>query len=161
MRHGQLLVVVDTNLFVSALFVGSRTAMAMLEGILGTAVPVFCPETLAELEAKSLMAKFDRYIPKDERVEAVKSLKVFALTVESGEPVRICRDPKDDIFLALARTVRADGLFQETGICWFWSSLKEFPFSLQGNGMTSWRRVGKASRKFENSSSSDYGFITV
>ena len=104
------LLVVDTNLLVSALFVGSAVGRGILERMLHEAVLCFCSETFAELEARSTLSKFDGYTRQEARLKAVEALgKIGLFTVTTG-PVSICRDPKDDIFLALAGAIKADAI---------------------------------------------------
>ena len=104
------LLVVDTNLLVSALFVGSAVARGILERMLHEAVLCFCSETFAELEARSTLSKFDCYTRQEDRLKAVEALGKIGLFTVITDPVSICRDPKDDIFLALAGAIKADAI---------------------------------------------------
>lgn len=108
MSHaGNQVVVVDTNLLVSALFVGSAKAKEILRILLSRADPVFSAATFAELEEKSRMAKFDRFTSPGERAAAVDDLRAAGVFIEAAVEVRLCRDPDDDMFLSLAKAAGA------------------------------------------------------
>lgn len=107
MSHSGNQVVVDTNLLVSALFVGSAKAKEILRILLSRADPVFSEATFAELEEKSRMAKFDRFTSPGERAAAVDDLRAAGVFIEAAVEVRLCRDPDDDMFLSLAKAAGA------------------------------------------------------
>lgn len=98
----------DTNFLVSAfLFPGSLPSLCLAlaersSRMLGSV------DTLAELSEVLLRPKFDRYAP---RLVRIKLFVEFAETleiVEIQDRVTECRDPKDDKFLELALSGRAD-----------------------------------------------------
>ncbi|TAN47120.1 MAG: putative toxin-antitoxin system toxin component, PIN family, partial [Rhodospirillales bacterium] len=59
-------------------------------------------ETLAELADVLARPKFDAYVSVEDRQEFLRHLARVAEFVPHVVPVRACRDPKDDKFLALA-----------------------------------------------------------
>ena len=65
-------------------------------------------ETLEELQSVLIRPKFDNYIPLGKRLVFYESLRRTAVLIESVAPISACRDPKDDKFLALALTGKAD-----------------------------------------------------
>lgn len=71
--------------------------------------------TLAELEKVLARAKFDRYQPREERKEFVSILRhgasLFAVSeVDVANVSPPCRDPQDNMFLALTGICEADAL---------------------------------------------------
>jgi uncharacterized protein len=54
--------------------------------------------------------KFDRYVSAEERQVFLQFVKKNAEMCETWSDMRICRDPKDDKFLALAIDGKADVL---------------------------------------------------
>jgi putative PIN family toxin of toxin-antitoxin system len=100
--------VADTNVLISRLvFRNSVSAQAVR---LATAAGdlLVSMETLEELESVLFRPKFDKYIPLSKRLAFYESLRLTAEFIESVAPVSACRDPKDDKFLALAITGKAD-----------------------------------------------------
>ncbi len=67
-------------------------------------------DTLAELFSVLRREKFRPYIPQDRAMEYVEWYAGISETVLVTQHVTACRDPKDDKFLALAVTTRADCL---------------------------------------------------
>lgn len=52
--------------------------------------------------------KFDRYISVEIRRSFVEEIKSLSMEVEITENVKLCRDPKDDKYLELALSGKAD-----------------------------------------------------
>ena len=100
--------VFDTNVLITAMLSPksqSNTAMskAFREGII-----VYSDNTLAELEKKSHLPKFDKYIPLSRRLLFYHRFAFTAFPVRITTQIEICRDPKDDMFLELAKSANAD-----------------------------------------------------
>jgi putative PIN family toxin of toxin-antitoxin system len=62
---------------------------------------------LRELESVLCRPKFDIYLTLNERIEFFHRLHLSALHIESVPAIAVCRDPRDDKFLALALAGRA------------------------------------------------------
>lgn len=100
-------VVLDTSTLVSAaLRVGSTPNQALA---LALSVGEVCVSvsTLAELDAVLMRPKFDAYQPPDVRRAFVTMVRKHATLVlvsaaDEAKAVPVCRDPKDNQFLALA-----------------------------------------------------------
>ena len=106
----QLRCVVDTNVLVSyALFEGSvphgAVRRILIEGEL-----LASAETLAELREVMLRLKFDRFLPRQLRQEFLTELRPFITVLPAVVAVQVCRDPSDDMFLAVAAAGDADYL---------------------------------------------------
>lgn len=61
----------------------------------------YSKETLIEFESVFLRSKFDKYVSKESRIEAISFYAKLGFPVEVHATFQICRDPKDDKFLQL------------------------------------------------------------
>ena len=108
-------VVFDTSSLVgAALQVGSLPHRALAHALAAGDVCA-STATLAELEKVLLRAKFDRYQPRNVRMEFAALLRrhVHLFAVSEADEANVhpsCRDPKDNKFLALASVCGADAL---------------------------------------------------
>ena len=102
--------VLDTNVIVSALLLpGSKPRIALDRALDIGKVLVSIP-VLIELEGVLSRSKFDRYLLEDERKEFLGALIKEAEIIEITERITACRDPRDDKFLELTVSGRADSL---------------------------------------------------
>ena len=100
--------VFDTNTLVSALlFEHSKPGQALQQALKRGEILV-SSSTLEELVEVLQREKFERYVTPSEREEFVEAFVERATFVEPTEHVRECRDGKDDMFLELAVTGRAE-----------------------------------------------------
>src|SRR5438445_996557 len=100
--NGNRRFVFDTNSVVSALlFEHSVPAQAFFSALCAGEI-LLSHTTLAELNDVLGRKKFDRYVSRDEREQFLKMLVRDATVVEISEEIRESRDPKDNMFLALA-----------------------------------------------------------
>jgi len=100
----------DTNTLVSALlFEHSKPGQAFRRALKRGEILV-SPSTLEEVAAVLQREKFDRYVTASEREEFLEAFVERATLIEPTEEIRICRDAKDDKFLELAVSGRADYL---------------------------------------------------
>jgi uncharacterized protein len=103
-----LRVIFDTNIIISALlFDGTKPAKALNNG-LHHCIILFSSSTLAELEDVLWRTKFDKYIANEERVQFLTNFILHATPVDPDETITECRDPKDNKFLELAVSGKAD-----------------------------------------------------
>ena len=104
------LIIVDTNLWLSFLI---KRTYSQLDRVLvsGQAKLVFSEELLAEFIEVAKRPKFKRFISATDISELLESINEYALFYEVNEIQQICRDPKDDFILALAKVSRADYIF--------------------------------------------------
>jgi putative PIN family toxin of toxin-antitoxin system len=103
-------VVVDTNTIVSGILLPHSVPGRLLEFLAGHAALIFSPATRDELLGVISREKFDRYVSAEVRERAVTILARDGDIVTPRRLVRICRDPKDDKFLDVARAGNADCL---------------------------------------------------
>ena len=102
--------VLDTNVFVSALLFASSTPARVLDHALDHSRLVFTDTTHRELIAAMTSPKFDRYAPVARREALLLRLApLFELTAVF-QLVRICRDPHDDAVLEAALNGSVDAI---------------------------------------------------
>ncbi len=97
-----LRVVLDTNVLVSALLFGGQPGRLRVLWGEGRIVPLVCRETFAEFRKVLDYPKF-RLSPAERAALMEDELLPFVEVVEEvAEVSGVCRDPHDDIFLAVA-----------------------------------------------------------
>lgn len=104
----RLRAVVDTNVLISRLLLPETVPGQALRKIVEEADLLVSDETLDELVEVLSRPKFDRYVTVEERQEFIRLLGHIAERVSVIHPIRACRDPRDDKFLALAVSGEAD-----------------------------------------------------
>lgn len=111
--------VLDTNVLVSAALLpegGVRRyepTRLCVEAARRDGVLLVSDATLAELRAVLLRPAFDRFKPRAEREAFLAAIAAEAEPVAPAEAVRLCSDPDDDMFLAVALAGNADVLLTE------------------------------------------------
>jgi putative PIN family toxin of toxin-antitoxin system len=101
--------VVDTNVLISALLQPSGRTAEVLSAIRAAGgLLIFSNETFAELAARLMRPKFDRYVERGTRQRFLSELASVAEWVAITGVIHACRDPDDDKFLEPA--VRRGGL---------------------------------------------------
>jgi putative PIN family toxin of toxin-antitoxin system len=104
-----LIVVFDASTFVSAaLKAGSLPEQALLRAVDEPNRLILSQEVEDEYREVIFRPKFDRFVSVERRQRILDIVIVAAERVEPNEAVRECRDPKDDKYLALAASGRAD-----------------------------------------------------
>ncbi len=100
--------VVDVNVLISMLI--RRDGMG-LRALFNKQVfhLVVSPLLMEELERVVMRVEFRRYFIEEEAARTIQRVRTQARTVKTQFQVRpICRDPKDDYLLALAKAAKAD-----------------------------------------------------
>lgn len=101
--------IVDTNLWISFL-IGkqlSELKVLMSEGVV---IPVYSQELLQEFLQVTQRQKFKKYFKSQAISELIVFLNEIGKMVEITSMVSICRDPKDNYLLALAKDGNVDFL---------------------------------------------------
>lgn len=100
-------IIIDTNLWISFLITSDYTK---LDEILFTkkAVLVFSQELLDEFLEVAKRPKFRRFFPIEDIETLLETIEEYAIFVEVESIVDICRDPKDNFLLALAKDGKAN-----------------------------------------------------
>jgi putative PIN family toxin of toxin-antitoxin system len=100
--------VVDTNVFVSAIVLPLSVPRRAVDKALDQGVLLFSEATMSELADVLFRQKLDHYVSREEREHFLQQLASAAEFVPIVQLVRECRDPKDDKFLEVALNGRAD-----------------------------------------------------
>ena len=103
-------IVFDTNSIISALLFEHSTPGQAFHQALKHGQILMSPSTLEELSEVLGREKFDRYVSSDDREEFLQTFIERTELIEPTISVRECRDPKDDQFLELAISGKADYL---------------------------------------------------
>lgn len=102
------LFIFDTNAFISAaLITGSVNDLALNKAFQMGKV-VVSTESFAEFTEVLFRKKFDKYLSDERRLQIIEKLERDTLNVKVTISVNFCRDPKDNKFLELALTAKAD-----------------------------------------------------
>lgn len=103
------LFIIDTNLLVSIVIRLNGLPEKMLHRVLEIGKLCFSNFTKNELEQVLTRDKFEKYSSRKERISKMERLFNQAFFVETvADSISVCRDSKDDIFLELATTVKAE-----------------------------------------------------
>jgi putative PIN family toxin of toxin-antitoxin system len=103
--------VFDCNVLISALaFRDSTSGKALLRATSTSATLLLSNHVLAELLEVIMRPTFDLYISKNLRKLFCEELVSLGTLVEITEQVNLCRDPKDNMYLELAFSGKADCL---------------------------------------------------
>ncbi len=108
-RRKILRIIIDTNLFISYL-IGRRLHGLKKMVTSSLIVLVFAEQNLTELEIVSDREKFTKYFKKTDVLDLVDFIRLIGEVHEIDEIIGICRDPKDDFLLSLAKKSKADYL---------------------------------------------------
>jgi len=102
-------VVIDTNLFISFL-IGKK--LNWLKGpIVNFQIELlFTEQSFLELEEVARRPKFTKYFPKSDLNDLIDLLRKIGKQYMINEVINVCRDPKDNFLLELARKGKADFL---------------------------------------------------
>ncbi len=104
------LVVLDTNVIISALLFRDSIPRRALVKAFTKGKVLSSPTIRNELREVVSRPKFDRFMPRKDRLRAVEDIIGDMASVNIEEYVRICRDPKDNKFLDVALAGKADVL---------------------------------------------------
>lgn len=104
------LVVIDSNVWISAALSSSGAPAQVVARVLARGMPVFSPETFAELESRLWKPKFDRYLSMDVRRRILHDANAASHWVEIPDHIksqRFSRDADDDKFIHTALAAQA------------------------------------------------------
>lgn len=102
------LFVFDTNVLLSALLSPRSASQTAFLKAIRTDYIVYSDKTLAELEEKIYLSRFDKYAPLSRRLAFFHKYQDTAFPITIRHIIQACRDPKDDKFLELAKSANAD-----------------------------------------------------
>ncbi len=101
-------IVLDTSVLISWLIFNSPTPTRAIRKAQREAFLLASTETLDELHNVLMRPKFHRAIDLSVRESIFSEYSRNVVRIRITTPIRLCRDPRDDKFLALALDGRAD-----------------------------------------------------
>ena len=102
--------VFDTNVIVSALLLPDSVPRRAFDKALDRGTVLLSLPTLTELNEVFARRRFDKYLLEEERMRFLATLVKASEVVHVTETIGDCRDPRDNKFLELAVSGRADCL---------------------------------------------------
>ncbi len=111
--------VFDTNALISAQLKEGSVSTQAFDKAVATGTLVCTSAILEEFATRFIRNKFKKYMPDEDRAEAIARVKRTCLFIEPEVEIKACRDPDDDKFLSVAVAVGAtciitgDGKLQE------------------------------------------------
>ncbi len=100
--------VFDTNSLISANLIPNSIHRRAIERASELGQIVRSVESFKEFASTFSRPKFDKYLPAEDRAQAIARYKDGSLLVEVKQLVKAARDPDDDMILSLAVSVNAD-----------------------------------------------------
>ena len=100
-------IIIDTNLWISFII---SNKLSLLDSLIfsGKIRLIFSLELIKEIEATIAKPKLKKYFLSDGLVEMLTMFEPFIDLVEVKSVVSVCRDPKDNFLLELAKDSKAD-----------------------------------------------------
>lgn len=108
MTLSQQRLVLDANVIVSSVLSAQGKARQAFDLAIATGIVLMSNDTFAELSEVLLRPKFDRYSNRAKRETFLDELLGLVEFVEIVEQIDECRDPKDNKYLELAVSGKAD-----------------------------------------------------
>jgi len=106
-------VVIDTNVWISGLLTKTGTPAQLIRNVVRRGLPIFTPDTFAELKQRLWLPKFDRYVSMEYRKQLLHDIDTVALWVDVPPQIAeqaFCRDADDDKFIHAALASGAEWL---------------------------------------------------
>lgn len=100
--------VLDTNVLISALLIKNSPAIQVIETIEKLGIILYSEITFLELEQVLNRRKFKKYFTEEQKQTFIVKLVETSELIEITENITSCRDPKDNKFLELAVSGKAD-----------------------------------------------------
>lgn len=101
-------VIFDCNVLISALLHNTSTSGQALLKAKQSDIILLSTPVLVELINVAMRPKFDKYVSMEVRLEFAKEYESLATLLPVTHKVKTCRDPKDDMYLELALSGKAD-----------------------------------------------------
>ena len=100
--------VFDTNILLSAVFNENSTPGSALKKARTVGTLLVSDEIISEYLIVFSREKFNKWLSLKTRIDFIENIITNALPIQILEKVVVCRDPKDDKYLSLAKTAQAD-----------------------------------------------------
>ena len=104
------LFVFDTNTLISSFLLPNSVARQALNQARRIGHIVLSKVTADEFKGVFVRPKFDRYLPLAVRLEIIESFDSLAVYINPRHTVTDCRDPKDNKFLEVALSAKANAI---------------------------------------------------
>ena len=104
------LIVIDTNVFISAALSPKGKAYQAIEKAINNFIITQSQETFQELTERIYKSKFDKYISDYSRQQFLNVIKNNSQFIEVKSQITTCRDADDNKFLELVRDANAEFL---------------------------------------------------
>ena len=108
LKMSHKLFVFDTNAFLSAALICGSVNELALNRAFQIGKVVVSAESLAEFTEVLFRKIFDKYLTDERRLQVIQKLERDTLNFKVTITINSCRDPKDNKFLELALTAKAD-----------------------------------------------------
>jgi putative PIN family toxin of toxin-antitoxin system len=99
--------VFDTNALISAYILANSKNRQAYNKAFDTGILLYSAATFDEFAETFVRSKFEKYLPLDKRLSAIKEFRTKAVLIDVEIVITDCRDPKDNKFLGLALTANA------------------------------------------------------
>lgn len=103
-----MVVIFDCNVLLSAFISRGSAARKCWEKSQKRDDIIASQKTFDEFNSVFLRPKFDRYLTLESRLEVILEVQVLVKLIHVTHSVSICRDPKDNMYLELALSGKAD-----------------------------------------------------
>jgi hypothetical protein len=108
-KSKKIKVIIDTNLFIS--FLIGRKLHGLKELLIDFRIElIFAEQNIQELRMVSQRPKFKKYFKSDDLDDLIDLIKAIGRVIEIVDVPDVCRDPKDNYLLELARISKSDYL---------------------------------------------------
>jgi uncharacterized protein len=101
-------VIFDCNVLLSAFISRGSTADKCWEKSKNADIIIASIQTFDEFSSVFLRSKFDKHLTLESRLELIAEVQTLIKMIPVRHTVTICRDPKDDMYLELALSGKAD-----------------------------------------------------
>jgi hypothetical protein len=97
----------DTNTLISAYILADSKSRRAYNKAFDTGIVIYSIATFDEFAETFVGLKFEKYLPLDKRLSAIKEFLAKAALIDVEIVITDCRDPKDNKFLELAVSANA------------------------------------------------------
>jgi uncharacterized protein len=103
-----MVVIFDCNVLLECSVFKKRESRKSLEKVKKEGTIITSQKVFEEFRSVILRSKFDKYLSLESRLEFILEIETLAKLTSISHVVTICRDPKDDMYLELALSGKAD-----------------------------------------------------
>jgi uncharacterized protein len=100
--------VLDNNVLISAALLKNSTPDLTFRRAKANGIILSSDEALRELFNVLMKDKFNKYVDVEARLEFLLEVKEISKIIHIDQRVSVCRDPKDNMYLELALSGKAD-----------------------------------------------------